>query len=175
MEISTKSRNERFVTHILEQLPTNRRLGACLRRADNPVTGYHAWEYLLSFGATLEKPREFQACALIAAALARDKPERDGECGLGRSLCGAYPEADNEPAKARLRRLLACASAEEVCDVLRPMLRLIAEKSRYPLSYARLLNDLCYYNERTRERWAQDFFAQLYGSKGRSGSGEEPS
>jgi CRISPR system Cascade subunit CasB len=158
-----KTFSENFIEHILSGLGVNRRMGACLRRADNPATEYQSWEYLAPLGlfppdASLARIRR-RVFTLIAAALARAKPAQDGVYGLGKSLRGVYAESDSKQAIARLRRLLACSSLEETCDVLRPTLRLIADKSRYPISYAGLMTDLLYYEERVREQWAREFFA----------------
>ena len=151
------SRAQAFVDYVLSRLESDRGMGAKLRRADNPDTEYQSWEYLARF-TDLENDRRRRAFALVGAALARDKPDRNGSLGLGRAIAAAYDQgADNKQARARLRRLLACASTDEACDVLRPMLRLVASRQD-GLDYVRLLNELLYFNEKTKTRWAGDFF-----------------
>jgi len=152
---------QKFISHVISRMENDKAMGARLRRADNPATEYQSWEYLAPFGVDLEYTRERKAFATVAAALARAKPKGDGAHGIGRAIASVYDNGkDNPQAKARLRRLLACTSSEEACDILRPLLRLVASKGA-ALCYTRLLRDLLYFSERTRERWAQDFFSTV--------------
>ena len=169
MEEKAQNFSEKFVHSILSRLD-DRRLRACMRRADNKDTEYQAWEYLIPFGLPMDVSPKHQAYILVAAALAKYEPGEDGKYNLGKALSGIYGEGNAEQAKTRLRRLLACASTQEVCTVLRPMLGLIA-KSCYPLSYARLMEDLLYFNEHIRKRWALDFFRSTPTTEQ---AGEEP-
>ena len=147
-----------FISHVISRMDDDRAMGARLRRADNPATEYQSWEYLALFGVNLEHARERKAFATVAAALARAKPKADGTLGMCRAIAAAYDDGkDNPQARARLRRLLACTSSEEACDILRPLLRLVASRG-VAVGYARLLRDLLYFSEKTRERWAQEFF-----------------
>ena len=153
-----QDRCQAFINHVVEKVENDRAMGARLRRADNPATEYQSWEYLAPFGVNLEYPRERKAFATVAAALARAKPNADGILGIGRAIASIYDNGkDNPQAKARLRRLLACTSSEEACDILRPLLRLVASKGE-AVCYTQLLRDLLYFSERTKEHWAQDFF-----------------
>lgn len=156
-------RCQAFISHVVSRMENDKAMGARLRRADNPATEYQSWEYLAPFGVNLEHARERRAFATVGAALARAKPSHDGTLGIGRAIASVYADgAANPQAKARLRRLLACASSEEACDVLRPLLQLIASRGAAmgaALRYAQLLRDLLYFSEKTRERWAQDFFS----------------
>jgi CRISPR system Cascade subunit CasB len=148
-----------FIRHVVSRMDEDRAMGARLRRADNPATEYQSWEYLAPFGVNLEHTRERKAFATVAAALARAKPKSDGTLGIGRAIASAFDGGkDNDQAKARLRRLLACDSSEEACDILRPLLRLVASRGA-AVCHARLLRELLYFSERTREIWAQDFFS----------------
>jgi CRISPR system Cascade subunit CasB len=136
---------------------------ARLRRADNPKTEQEAWRYLAPFVPDFStNPRALKAYATVAAALARSAPKHDGSFGFGQSLAAIYAdEAGSEkgnPAETRLLRLLACRTTEEACEVLRPLLPLVAEKSTRPLSYARLLSDLIYFGDSIRRRWAEQFY-----------------
>lgn len=158
-----EDRCQAFISHVISRMKNDKAMGARLRRADNPATEYQSWEYLAPFGVNLEHARERRAFATVGAALARAKPDHDGTLGIGRAIASVYADGIANPqAKARLRRLLACASSEEACDVLRPLLQLIASRGaalRYDqLGYAQLLRDLLYFSEKTRERWARDFF-----------------
>lgn len=156
-----KDRAEAFVEYTIEKLKTDSAFGAALRRANNPATEYQAWEYLAPW-CDLDKSWDRTPFATIAAALARAKPKKDGVMGIGRVLAACYDDGkDASPAKARLRRLLACRSKEEACRILRPILSLVLSKGKgSALSYSTLLNDLLYFGERQRSKWATDFYGR---------------
>ncbi len=154
----TQGRGVKFARYVIDRVKSDMAFGARLRRADNPATEFQAWEYLIRW-CDIEKPWERLPFILIAAALARAKRNSDGNLGLGRSIAGCYDEGrDSEPAKARLRRLLACDSVEEACRVLRPILSLIQSKGK-PLCYGGLLDELLWFSnfgERQKTRWATE-------------------
>jgi CRISPR system Cascade subunit CasB len=153
-----RDRCQAFISHVISKMDTDKAIGARLRRADNPATEYQSWEYLVPFGVNLEHARERRAFGTVAAALAHAKPEADGKLGIGGAIAAAYDgDSENKQAIARLRRLLACTSSEEACDILRPLLRLVASRGA-AVSYTQLLRNLLCFSERTREHWAQDFF-----------------
>ena len=167
-----EDRCQAFISHVIKRMENDRAMGARLRRADNPATEYQSWEYLVPFDVNLEHERERKAFATVAAALARAKPKGDGTLGIGRALASAHDGGkDSDQAKTRLRRLLACASSEEACDILRPLLRLIVSRGK-TLCYAQLLRDLLYFSERTRAGWAQDFFNSAASEVQESGTPE---
>jgi CRISPR system Cascade subunit CasB len=163
----TKSKEEAFVNAVIEKLKgPDTSFGALLRRADNPATEYQSWEYLCRW-CDIEKSRDYKPYALIGAALARAKPQANGHLGIGRSsaLCysneGTSSGNEQPAAKAKLRRLLACDTAEEACGMLRPLLRLL-ESRNIPLDYADLLKDLSrsgeWFNNHVKAKWAKDFY-----------------
>ena len=139
----------------------HRAMVAKLRRADNPDMEYQSWEYFVRYGVNLLEQRERRAFATVAAALARAKPEADGTLGIGCAIAQSYSDGkDDDQAKARLRRLLACKTSEEVCNVLRPLLRLVASKGQ-SIKFKKLLKELLFFDydsEDTRALWAQEFF-----------------
>lgn len=162
------SRGRSFVEHVLKRMKEDPGFGAALRRADNPATEYQAWEHL-SRWCDLEKPKERWAFATVAASLARTKPGRDGNQSLGRALAACYPEGNqSDNAKSKLRRLLACDAGEEACRVLRPLLGLLASKETVRLDHGSLLDDLLWFGEKTKQRWAMEFFGKR-GSDDRDG------
>ena len=162
-EEKQKSRGQSFVVYALGRMEKDHAFGAALRRADNPATEYQSWEYLAGFKVDLEKPWERQAFTTIGAALCRAKPTHSGSFGLGQSLFHCYESDAVDQGKAKLRRVLACDTSEEVCQVLRPLLSLIASRPKTNLSYGRLLDDLLWFDidpQKVKVRWAQDFFGR---------------
>jgi len=166
MEQSTKKSKSKtdvcapFVTYVLEQCKTNKGLAADLRRADNRDTEYKSWETLVRFGVNLEKPWERLPFAFVAAAAAKEKAEQNGVADLGKALAGVY-EPDSDQAKAKLRRLLACQSVEELCQVLRPLLQLIASRKKGQLDYVKLLKQVRAFHwnpDSVKAQWAQNFY-----------------
>ena len=154
------SRGHSFVEYVLQRMKDDTGYGAALRRADNPATDYQAWEHLARW-CDLDKAWERLPFETIAAALARAKPQQDGQQPIGRALAACYDDGNkSDNAKSKLRRLLACDSIEEVCRVLRPLLGLMASKGQAHLAYGALLDDLLRFGERTKQRWAMDFFGR---------------
>jgi CRISPR system Cascade subunit CasB len=159
-----ETRTAPFVNYILSGLDEDKAMGARLRRADNASTEFQAWEYFARFDVDLKDTCRVKAYATVSAALAQARPKRDGTFSFGRSLAAIrdQPEGDNQnnPAAVRFRRILSCRTTEEACDVLRPLLRLIAAKSSRPLCYAGLLHDLLHFGDAIRRRWAGDFYSR---------------
>lgn len=162
--VERKTKGSAFVEFVLRRLSQDTAFGAALKRADNPSTEYQAWEYLAGW-CDLEKDWERRPFEVVASALAKAKPTTDGSLGLGRSIAACY-KTDKEDgnktdaAKAKLRRVLACDTVAEVCSILRPILSLI-ESRGVPLNYSELLDDLLWFKaERTKVRWASDFYGR---------------
>jgi len=157
-------RAQNFVNFIIKQISGNRGVAAALRRADNPATEYQSWEQLAAFHIDLDKTGERLPHAIIAAAIAKAKLTSNGNLGIGRALAKCYAGGkNNDQAKAKLRRLLACDSTSEVCRILRPILSLIRARNARDLDFTQLLSDLLAYRwddgrECVKARWAQDFY-----------------
>lgn len=171
-ESSTKPRdkNDRvkgFVLSVIARCKEDKGLAARLRRADNPATEYQSWETLAGFGISLEIEDIRLPYATIAAFIARQKPEGNGGIAMGTALAQCYPkkeEGENGPAKAKLRRLLACADTAESCRILRPILTLIQSRVDVPIDYVRLLRQLLSFHwrpERIKTQWAQEFYGAV--------------
>lgn len=167
-----KSIDQRFVELVMDRCQKDKGMAARLRRADNPGTEYQSWEFLGSLGylgVNLENDYKRLPFVTVAAAISKSKSERNGCLPLGRAIAVCYQEErgagqkegrENDQAKARLRRLLACYDLAEVCRILRPLLVLISSKVSQPLDYSRLLRQLRFYGQRTKTEWAQEFYGQ---------------
>lgn len=164
-EITEKKggRGESFVQHVLGRMEIDHGFGAALRRSDNPATEYQSWEYLERW-VDLSDERQRLPFIMVGATLARAKPGHDGSAGLGKALASCYDDGPvSDQARAKLRRVLACETIEDLAVILRPLLGLVASKAKQPLSYSRLLQDLLGFgfdSQRIRIRWAQDFYGR---------------
>jgi CRISPR system Cascade subunit CasB len=158
------SKSERFVNFTIERCKHDVSLAAALRRADNPDTEHQSWEHLTAF-AELDQTSQRLPYVAIAAAIAKARVTQNGGVRIGRAIARCYDDDNqNDQARAKLRRLLACDRVEDVCRILRPMFSLIHEKSGVRLDYARLLKDLLSFNldpQRTKSRWAMDFYRRV--------------
>jgi CRISPR system Cascade subunit CasB len=164
-EASKSGKSEAFVKFTVEQCQQNKGLAAALKRADNPATEYQCWEHLAAFHIDLEKDYQRLPYATIAAAIAKAKAESNGNIEIGLAIALCYEDGNSsDQAKAKLRRLLACESVEEVCRILRPLFSLIDAKAGVNLNYARLLEEILkfnWYSQRVKTRWAQDFYGRI--------------
>ena len=155
------NKSEQFVQFIIELTQKDNRAAAALKRADNPATEYQSWEYLARF-IDIDKDNERLPYATIACAIAKAKAEHKGTIRIGEAIAHCYEDGNNnDQAKAKLLRLLACDSVEEACRILRPLLSLINSKAGIQLDYAKLLQDLYWFNadnQQVKSRWAQDFY-----------------
>jgi CRISPR system Cascade subunit CasB len=160
------SRGQAFVEYVINRCHSDKGARAALTRADNPATEYQSWEILAGFHVNLEYENQRLPFATIGAAIARAKVEQNGNISIGKGIASCYEEGnESAQAKARLRRLLACENVAEACRIIRPVLNLIASKSNVDLDYARLLDDLLWFDHaesqtRIKARWAQDFYAR---------------
>ena len=175
--MSKKSYSQQFVDYILSRCsdPGSR---AAMKRADNPITEYQSWDILAGFSVDLENEDRRLAHALISSALARSDRQKNGMAGIGRSIASCYSDGNqDDQAKAKLRRLLACSSIPELCRVLRPIFSLVNSRSNIGLDYAKLLDQILRFQsptqrERVKAAWAQDFYGKILGSMGGEEGGE---
>jgi CRISPR system Cascade subunit CasB len=153
------SRGDAFVAFVLKRLAQDTAFGAALRRADNPATEYQSWEYLASW-CDLDNTFERVCFATVAAGLARAKQSIGTSSSIGSAIARSYTDGNqDDSAKRKLRRLLACDSGAEACQWVRPLLRL-AESRGVLINYGRLLDDLLYFGPKVKERWAMDFYGR---------------
>lgn len=153
-----------FVNDVIRRSHQNGDTGFCamMRRADNSNQCSCAWEYLVPY-CDLSNDHERLAFALTGAAIAREKPEKDGDLSIGKALqiiCRGDQEQLEREA-SRLRRLIGCDTQAELIPVLRPILRYIQSQCSGVVSYRKLLTDLVFWNERTRIRWTKEFYGKI--------------
>lgn len=159
--LKKESRGQAFTRFIIDRMQDNG-IASALRRADNPNTEYQSWDTLAAFNIDLDKPWQRLPFASIACAIAKAKVEQNGDVKIGQAIARCYDDGkDSDQAKAKLRRLLSCDSVEEACRILRPLFSLINAKGNSHLNYAKLLDDLLWFNansQRIKSEWAQDFY-----------------
>lgn len=160
MNEATTTRGTRFVERALLRCAKDTGFAARLRRADNPDTDYQSWGDLTNLGVNVEWDDDRLPHALVGAALARLKTPHDGTADIGTALRHCFDEP--KQGESRLRRLLACDRLDELCAVLRPLLRLVDGKSSAPLCHAALLDDLLRFpseGQYIKLRWARNFYS----------------
>ncbi len=151
---------ESLVQAVFSRIQTDSAFRAALKRADNPATEYQSWEYLAYYKVRLDNEWERLPYVTVFAAMAKSGREKDGSLEFGRALCVAYDgDRESDPARAKLRRIIACGDVLELCAVLRSVLQFIASKG-VPLCYQHLLDDIRYFGdgERVKSKWAQQFY-----------------
>jgi len=166
-------RPAKFVAETIKRCRDDDRSGnnafrAAMRRADNPRTAAFAWPHLAEW-CDIGREDERLPFALVAAAIARESPDHDGNKDIGqlfKSCCADQDDVERE--QRRFGRLVGCNNRIELCVVLRPVLRYlqskIPEKIGYgEIGYTRLLKDILYYGERVKMRWAANFFGRPTG------------
>jgi len=152
-------RSTAFVDYCLGRINKDTGFGAALRRADNPSTEYMSWEHLSKW-CDLDNQQERLCFATVAAAVARSKKSDSHFGSFGKSIEKMYDEgSSSDAAKAKLRRLLACSNSIEACKWVRPSIRL-AQSRNAPINFPLLLNDLLWFGQIVKERWACDFYGR---------------
>ncbi|KGQ70068.1 hypothetical protein OA57_08380 [Chelonobacter oris] len=167
---STKVKTDGFIQYIIQNCAKDKGFAALVKRADNPNTEYYSWEILARF-IDLTDDYKRLPYAYIAAAIADGKIQQNGTQSIGRILAKCYDGTNGagnqeEQAKLRLRRLLACQNSVEASNVLRGLLSLIRAKNLADqLDYAELLKNLIYFNDSVKARWATAFYRSEVGNE----------
>ena len=157
--MESKANPAGFTAAVIVRVKTDTAFRAVMSRADNPAFESAAWEYLIPY-CNIEHDFERIPFALVGAAIARIRPEKDGNAEIGTafdSICSS--QVDRERESIRFRRLIACESVLDICTVLRPILQYLNSKGA-PINFSQLLNDLIYWNQRIKIRWATQFYRQ---------------
>ncbi|WP_140919303.1 type I-E CRISPR-associated protein Cse2/CasB [Limnobaculum xujianqingii] len=154
-----------FISYILQRCNDNKGFAARLRRADNPATEYQCWELLAAFNINLEWENQRLPYTTVAAAVAKAQIGQNGSLSLGRAIAACYDDGnESNQAKAKLRRVLACDSTQELCRILRPLLTMISSKAGQSLDYSRLLQQLLKFHwdtQKIKTQWAQEFYGGI--------------
>lgn len=158
------NKSESFVEHIIKLTQENKAASAAIKYADHQTLGYKSWEYLARF-IDIEKENERLSYGVIGAAIAKNKIKNDGTVGIGEAIKYCYGKEAEELAKPKLIRLLSCESTKELCLLLRRYIPFIESKAAGKLSYCQLLKDVLYFCERTKTRWAVDFYKKNDGGE----------
>ena len=155
-----------FVEAVIAGCKTDKGFAAKLRRADNPATEYQSWEILGRFGIDIEKDYLRLPFLTVGSSIAKEKPERNGKVRLGKAIANAFEGGNtSDQARTRLRRLLSCDEAAEVCRILRPLLALIQSRASKGegVDHIRLLEQLRSFHFKSKQikaQWAQEFYSQ---------------
>lgn len=161
----------RFIDY-LGGLADDRGAMADLRRGFSPTTEHRAWPHV-ALWCDLTRERDRRILVTVAAGFAVH-----GRCGG--EAAGSMGKALRELATAggrgldglatfdgRFRRFLSCATAQEVCDHLPGVIR-AAERKGVAVDFSRLSNDLHYWGEHVKVRWARDYWgSEAEGEEGR--------
>lgn len=164
--LEKENKESAFVDYIIRRCQKEKGIRSQLSRADNPSTEYQSWDILAGFHVRLDREEQRLPYALIAAAIARGKIEKNGSLGFGPAIARCYTDGNqSDQAKMKLRRLLACDTPAEACRIMRPLISLMFSRGITHLDYAALLKDLLFFHWdthqiRIKSRWAQDFYSK---------------
>lgn len=163
-------KSTKFVNYVFSRIinENNKEFRAKLKKADNEATEYQSWD-ILSQWVDLENDRDRKTYGLVGASIARSGMHSDGKLGLGGALRAVFQkdgdtgDIQKSSSALRLRRLLSCKEKMELIEVLRPILRFLISKE-VGISHTKLLDDILWFDhdtsrEKSRVRWAQDFFS----------------
>jgi CRISPR type I-E-associated protein CasB/Cse2 len=153
------TRNDRFITYLRSRLD-DRGFLADLRRGFSEATADRAWPHIAPW-CNLTKERERTIFQTVGAAFAT-QPDTAEQGNMGhvmhRIAVGDGSVQDGLATfDSRFRRFLSCTSAQQVCARLPGIIRTAATKN-IPINHSQLLNDLWYWNERTRIEWAAAYW-----------------
>lgn len=157
-------KEERFIRAVCSGLE-NKAVRADLRHADSPNVklSSRSWEFFIAHGIDIEDKNELDAASLIAASVARLNLSGNGGLKFPVALAACYLEGcDSSAAQAKMRRLCACSSVEELTDVLRPLVRLIESRGK-KIDYVDLYKAVRLFKyencrQGLRTAWFKDFF-----------------
>lgn len=148
-----------FSASVISRIKNDTAFRAVMSRAANPAFESAAWEYLIPY-CSIENDFQRIPFALVASAIAGSRPEANGTDDIGtafRKICRNQDDKDREG--KRFRRLISCDSVLELCPLLRPILSYLTVNGA-SLDYTKLLNDLLFWNQKTKLRWTVNFYQE---------------
>jgi len=144
----------------------NRGVMADLRRAMNPATAHRAWPHLARW-CDLTSGTDRLIHATVAATFAL-QPESEPTGNLGTTL-RRIAQGENlgddglKSFEGRFRRLLTCDTRSEICERLLHVVRAAARRD-VPVNHFALFNDLRYWGEKVKLRWAAQYWKSKPGA-----------
>lgn len=139
----------------------DRGMMADLRHGFSQTTGYRAWPHIACWCQNFQNARERKVMLTVAGGFAFHlKSVPGGNMGtvLRRIASGDAQGTEGLATfDGRFRRLLACSSPIELCDLLVSVLR-AAERKGIPVDFAQLYEDLMYWGEKKKVAWAGEFW-----------------
>ncbi len=151
---------EKFIEY-LSKVKNDRGIMADLRRGFSKTTEQRAYPHIANWCDDFTNNRERKIVLFIAAGFAcHKKVTSSGNFGLVIKKIATADEKGTDGLKtfeARFRRLISCDKAEELCERLPPIIKL-AEKKGIPVNFVALYNDLKYWNNDKKIKWAADFW-----------------
>lgn len=173
--------NESFFNEIYSKVRAgDRGYLSVMRMADHPRLRYRVFGTLARNGIRLEQCYSLPY-TVLGASIARVKLTQDGELSLGKALRLAFGEnkAEDPSVQTRLRRLIACDSSQELCQILPSVLRLIESRlENKHLCYRKLYELIALFDvdlQRGRSLLVQGFYNQDTSEQNRQASAGEPS
>lgn len=154
------------MSYMLEQLRRrgeDRGLMAALRCILVKNKQHRAWPALYRLGVPIDddnSPLPFIAGLYARHPKETDKGNMGDTCKAIQKSRGEKPGEDNKvtPIERRFQHLLAADRGELNDRVLRMVL--MAKAQDVPINYERLVVDMTYWNDRTKNKWASSFWAQ---------------
>lgn len=146
---------------------------ADLRHGFSKATEHRAWPHLAAAGCDLERDRDRLIWQTVAAGFAtfatlEGTSPKAGNMGTTLHAIATDGRTDKKEAlksfDGRFCRLLTCHTAEEVCERLPGILRTAKQKG-IGVDFRQLWEDLNYWGERTKVRWASAY----WGAKAQEG------
>lgn len=141
----------------------DRALLAAVKSSDNPTLRFRVYPELAKCGIALNEHSALPYIVL-GASIARLGLKADGTLSLGQALRLCFKEQgpDDPGVQSRLRRVLACDSAKELCQILPSLLKLIESRLEgAALSYSELYNLIILFDlslDRARAKLVQQFY-----------------
>lgn len=156
----TTSYAERFIG-ALRRIEDDRGKMAALRRGLSEGTQRAAWPVIASLGMDIGNQAAITVAGLFAThPVVSDARSLGQTCRLTATDNGRLKDIP-ESFDKRFRRLISCASVEEVTGQLSAWIRLAKSKG-VGVNYAELYNDLYWWAkdaDKKRIRWARDFWS----------------